>query len=758
MKTKKLENKYLQLEGMSCVGCANAIENVIKKVNGVEDCTVNFATFQAVVNYDTSLTNLNVIQEAVKSAGYLAIPLDDNILNNDSVKEDEEKAKKLQQKLILSSIISIFLIITSIPMMTGLNISFIPSWLHNYWLQLFLTTIVMFWCGKSFFVSAIFALKHGDTNMNTLVSLGTGSAYLYSLFVTIFPYFLTNQGLKVEVYYESSAVIITLILLGRYFESNAKKKTSEAIHKLLELEAKTAKVIREEKEINLPIEEVLVGDIVIVRPGEKIPMDGIIIWGNSAIDESMITGESFPVEKQEGDKVIGATINTSGSFQIKVTKIGKDTTLAQIIKLVQKSQNSKAPIQKIADQVTSYFVPVVLVIALITFLSWLILAHNFSLALIATVNVLIIACPCALGLATPTSIMVGTGKGAEKGILIKDASSLELAHKIKTIVFDKTGTITEGKPIVTNYCTRQGTIYHNEIELLKLAGIMENNSEHSLGKAIVEYAIKQEVLTEYLENPNNSKIQNFQSISGRGVEGIINNKLIQIGTKFWLQKLKISSQELERLCPKEMLTKTTAWMAIDGKVEAVFAFADEIKSSSNEAIKQLKKMGLQVIMLTGDNQETASKIASSVGIEKVFSQVHPQEKSAIIKEIQEKTKKLVAMVGDGINDAPALAQADIGIAIGTGTDVAIASSDITLISGDLMTIISAIKLSHLTMKNIRENLFFAYIYNILGIPLAAGILYPFYGLLLNPMIAGMAMAFSSVSVVTNALRLQKIKL
>ncbi len=758
MKSQELIQDNFQLEGMSCAGCAIAIENAIKKVEGVKESQVNFAMNQARVVYDQNITGIHLIEKAVNSAGYTAKKIDENRANNyDDLaeKKNREKTNLLKKKLILSSIISVFLVITSLPMMTGLSIPFIPHWLHNPWLQLLLTTPVLFWCGNSFFSGAISALKHGNTNMNTLVSLGTGAAYFYSLIVTFLPDFVISQNLKPDVYYESASVIIALILLGRFLEENAKKQTSNAIRKLLELEAKTARVIRNQIEQDIPIEDVILGDIILVRPGEKIPVDGVIISGKSAIDESMVTGESLPVEKQENDEVIGATINKSGSFQFKATKVGKDTTLAQIIKLVENAQGSKAPIQKLADQVTSVFVPIVMAIAIITFLAWLVIAHNVTLALIAAVNVLIIASPCALGLATPTSIMAGTGKGAENGILIKDAGSLELLHKIKVIVLDKTGTITEGKPVVTDFFTLKGTSNNNEINLLKLSAIMEKNSEHPLGEAIVNYVRNQDI---FIDSFSSEKIKDFQAIGGSGVEGIIDNNSIKIGTKTWLNSLGINTQELEKKCPLELLTKTTAWMAINNQIESVFAFADAVKPSSKQAIEALQNMGLEVIMLTGDNQETAEKIASFVGIKKIFSQVKPEQKSQKIKEIQTQTNKLVAMVGDGINDAPALAQADIGIAIGTGTDVAIAASDITLISGDLMTIIKALKLSKLTMKNIKQNLFFAYIYNIIGIPLATGILYPFFGILLNPMIAGGAMAFSSVSVVTNALRLQKIKL
>jgi P-type Cu+ transporter len=501
-------------------------------------------------------------------------------------------------------------------------------------------------------------------------------------------------------------------------------------------------------EIDMPIEAVQIGDIILVRPGEQIPVDGEIIVGKSTIDESMVTGESVSIEKQPGDEVIGATINKTGSFQFQATRVGKDTVLAQIVTLVQQAQGSKAPIQKLADRVTGWFVPVVIAIALLTFMVWFNLMGNLTLALITTVGVLIIACPCALGLATPTSIMVGTGKGAEYGILIKGAESLELAHKIDIIVLDKTGTITQGKPTVTDFMTVSGTANGNELKLLQLAGSIERNSEHPLADAIVRYAQTQgvELVT----------ATNFEAIAGSGVRGIVDNHLVQIGTQLWMSELGIENRTLERPQQWEYLGRTVIYIAIDGKIAGAMGIVDAVKPTSIRAIQALQKLGLEVVMLTGDNRRTAETIAREVGINNVRAEVRPDRKAAIVKEFQ-RDGKIVAMVGDGINDAPALAQADVGIAIGTGTDVAIAASDITLISGDLSGVVTAIQLSQATMLNIRQNLFFAFIYNIAGIPIAAGILFPFFGWLLNPIIAGGAMAFSSVSVLTNALQLRNFK-
>ncbi len=742
-----MDNVQLKLQGMGCAACAGKIEKAINKTAGVINCNVNFAAEQATVNFNSKETNLTAIQSAIVNAGYGSQVLE-NIEIKSEEKRQESEEKLLLNKVIFGGIISSILVFGGLPMMTGLNIPFIPHWLHNFWLQLILTTPVMVWCGESFFRGAYKSAKNFDTNMNTLVALGTGVAYLYSLFATFFPHFLAQQGLEIAVYYETAAVLITLILLGRYLEHKARGKTSAAIKKLMGLQPKTATVIRNNEIMEIDINQVVINDIILVKPGEKIPVDGEIVEGESTIDESMVTGESIPINKQLGDQVIGATINKTGSFKFKALRIGKDTFLAQIVKLVQEAQGSKANIQRLADQVTSVFVPVVIVIAIMTFFSWYLFTQNLTLAMITSVGVLIIACPCALGLATPTSIMVGTGIGAEHGILIKDAQSLELAHKINTIVLDKTGTLTEGKPTVTNYITVKGVSENNELKLLELAASIEQNSEHPLAESVVNYAKSQGIST----IPNCTK---FEAIAGQGVQGYVNSNLVQIGTKIWFQEIGIDTEILTEFEHKlESEAKTVIWLAIDGKIEALFAISDQLKTTSTAVVKKLQKIGLEVVMLTGDNQKTAESIAFQANIKKVFAQVRPEQKADTIKLLQ-KQGKIVAMVGDGINDAPALAQADVGIAIGTGTDVAIAASDITLISGDLQGIITAIKLSHATIKNIKENLFFAFIYNSIGIPIAAGILYPFFGILLNPIIAGFAMAMSSVSVVTNALRLRK---
>jgi Cu+-exporting ATPase len=755
-----MESIYLRLKGMGCAACANKIDRVIHEIPGVADCNVNFGAEQATVQYNPKQTNIKTIQEAVTDAGYGAEPLE-NTQNSleDRDEENRQIAQKLRRKVIISAVISSILIIGSLPMMTGLEIPLIPMWLHNPWLQLILTTPVMFWCGKTFFTGAWKGLKRHSADMNTLIAVGTGSAYLYSIFVTIFPSFFISQGLNADVYYESASVIITLILLGQLLEHQARGKTSEAIRKLMGLQAKTARVVREGKEVDIPLEAVNVGDIIIVRPGEKIPVDGELIEGRSTIDESMVTGESVPVEKQPGDDIIGATINKTGSFKFRASRVGKDTVLAQIVQLVQQAQGSKAPIQKLADQVTGWFVPVVIGIAIFTFIIWFNLTGNLTLATLTSVGVLIIACPCALGLATPTSVMVGTGLGAEHGILIKGAESLELAHKIQTIILDKTGTLTAGKPTVTNYITTGGTTNDNELKLLRLVAAVERKSEHPLAEAIVQYAESQGV------NFPLPEPEDFEAMTGMGVQGYVSDRFIQIGTSRWMGELGVDIEPLKPFQEQwESEGKTTAWIAVDGTIEGVMGIADTLKPSSENAIKTLKRMGLEVVMITGDNQKTAEAIASQVGIERVFAEVRPDQKADLVKSIQKEKKRkgenhrIVAMVGDGINDAPALAQADVGIAIGTGTDVAIAAGDITLISGELTGIITAIKLSRATLKNIRQNLFFAFIYNTAGIPIAAGILYPFFGLLLNPIIAGGAMAMSSVSVVTNALRLRNLKL
>ncbi|GAX38253.1 copper-translocating P-type ATPase [Nodularia sp. NIES-3585] len=750
-----MDTLTLKLRGMSCASCANNIAQAIRLVPGVIDCNVNFGAEQTTINYDQKRTDLKTIQAAIDAAGYSSYLPQKDILAGEN---EAEKASKLAEdreitrKVIVGGVIGMIMFVGSIPMMTGLNVPFIPAFLHDYWVQLVLTTPVQFWCGWTFYVNGWKALKHHTATMDTLMAVGTSAAYLYSLFVTIFPGFFMAQGLMPHVYYEVSVTVIALILLGRLLEHRARGKTSEAIHKLIGLQPRNARVIRDGVEMDIPITEVAINDVILVRPGEKIPVDGEVITGASTVDEGMVTGESLPVQKHPGDEVIGATINKTGSFQFRATRVGNDTFLSQIVKLVQQAQGSKAPIQRLADQVTGWFVPVVMAIAIATFVIWFNFMGNFTLAIMTTVGVLIIACPCALGLATPTSIMVGTGKGAENGILIKDAQSLELAHKIQTIVLDKTGTLTEGKPTVTDFVSVNGTAHHNELKLLQLAAAVERNSEHPLAEAVVKYAQSQEVsLTE---------ANNFAAVAGSGVQAMVSDRFVQIGTQRWMSELGINTDTLQQYKDAwETAAKTVILIAVDGEIQGVMGIADALKPSSAAAVKILQKLGLEVVMLTGDNRKTAEAIAQQVGIQRLFAEVRPDQKAAIIQSLQgEKGQaKIVAMVGDGINDAPALAQADVGIAIGTGTDVAIAASDITLISGDLQGIVTAIQLSRATIRNIRQNLFFAFIYNVIGIPVAAGILFPLFGWLLNPILAGAAMALSSISVVTNALRLRKFQ-
>ena len=748
-----MDTLTLKLRGMSCASCANSIEKAIRSTPGVSEANVNFGVEQATVTYDPRKTNIEKIQDAVAAAGYSAFSLQSQEMiageNDAEIAERLAKSRNLIRKVWVGGVISTILVVGSLSMMTGLDLPFIPGWLSNQWFQLALTAPVQFWCGYSFYINSWKALKRHTATMDTLIALGTSAAYFYSLFATFFPNFFINQGLMPEVYYETAAIVITLILLGRLFENRARGQTSEAIRKLIGLQARDARVIRDGQEMDVPILEVRINDVILVRPGEKIPVDGKVIEGASTVDEAMVTGESLPVKKQPGDEVIGATINKTGSFKFRATRVGKDMFLSQIVKLVQQAQGSKAPIQRLADQVTGWFVPVVIAIAIATFIIWFDVMGNLTLALITTVGVLIIACPCALGLATPTSIMVGTGIGAENGILIKGAESLELAHKVQTIVLDKTGTLTQGKPTVADFVTVDGTANSNELKLLRLAAAVERSSEHPLAEAVVNYALAQQV--------DVGEVQNFEAIAGSGVQGIVSDNLVQIGTQRWMNELGIDTQSLQsHLAAGEAAQHTVVWIAVDGEIQGLLGIADTLKPSSVAAVRALRKLGLEVVMLTGDNRPTAEAIAEEVGISRVFAEVRPAQKAATVQALRA-SGKVVAMVGDGINDAPALAQANVGIAIGTGTDVAIAASDITLISGDLQGIVTAIQISRATIRNIRQNLFFAFIYNVAGIPIAAGILFPIFGWLLNPIIAGGAMAFSSVSVVTNALRLRNFQ-
>ncbi|MFQ3613487.1 MAG: heavy metal translocating P-type ATPase [Cyanobacteriota bacterium] len=740
----------LALQGMSCASCAHSIEQALTQVQGVSQGSVNFATEQATVKGDPQRVSPELLIRAVQQAGYQARLVQAD--GQDSETSDAERIaqraaeRDLKLKVAIGVGISTVLVIGSLPMMLGMEIPGFPMWLHNPWLQLVLTAPVQFWVGKHFYHGAWAAWQRRSADMNTLVALGTSAAFFYSLFPTIFPHYFHRQGLHPDVYYEVSAVVTTLILVGKWMEQRAKGQTSEAIRKLIGLQPKTARVIRNGREEDIPIREVQVGDQIRVRPGEKIPVDGVVLEGSSAVDESMVTGESLPIQKSVGDEVIGATLNRTGSFVMEARRVGKDTVLAQIVRLVQEAQGSKAPIQQLADQVTAWFVPVVIGVALLTFILWLILGGNPTLALVNTIGVLIIACPCALGLATPTSIMVGTGRGAEFGVLVKSADSLELAHRLRTVVLDKTGTLTEGHPTVTDIWTNGSS----SLEVLRLAAAVERHSEHPLAQAVVQKAE-----AEAISIPT---AQQFQAIVGNGAEAWVQDQRVQVGRLGWLQELGIPwDPTLQgQVQSWERQGKTVIGVAQSGRLLGLLAIADPIKPTSPEAVQRLQQMGLEVIMLTGDNPTTAQAIARQAGIPRVIAQVRPDQKAAHIRRLRQ-PQHLVAMVGDGINDAPALAEADVGIAIGTGTDVAMAASDITLMSGDLRGVVTAIQLSRATLNNIRQNLFFAFIYNTLGIPIAAGVLYPLTGWLLNPIVAGAAMALSSVSVVTNALRLKRFR-
>ena len=662
---------------------------------------------------------------------------------------EKKKQKKLIQKLIVGAILSIIIFFISLNIIPGINTI---SDQIRFIILFILTLPVQTWVGSQFYKGLVVVFKYRTADMNTLIAIGTLSAFIYSTIVTFFPGLFTRAGIELHVYFETAAIIITLILLGRFLEARAKGRASSAIKKLMQLEAKTARVIVSGKEKEININEVKVDDIILVKPGEKIPVDGIIIDGGSAIDESMVTGESIPVEKDKGDIVIGATLNTSGAFKFKTTKVGKDTVLSQIIKLVEEAQGSKAPIQRLADTVASFFVPIVIGIAVVTFIVWIIWGPSPSItfALVSFVAVLIIACPCALGLATPTAIIVGTGKGAENGILIKDAASLELAHKLNTIVLDKTGTLTKGEPVVTDIILKEKDSFYSPEELLKLSASSELRSEHPLGKAIIKKAYE---LNIELSEPNN-----FRSITGKGIYAEVGGKKILKGNLALMKENNITLNDLEKTALDLADDgKTPIFISIDGKAMGIIAVADTLKDNAMEVVGKLHRLGLEVVMLTGDNKNTANAIAKRAGIERVLSEVLPGHKTDEIKKLQGEGK-IVAMVGDGINDAPALVQADVGIAIGTGTDIAMESSSITLIKGNLEGVLKAIMLSRNTIKIIKQNLFFSFFYNSILIPVAAGVLYPIIGVLISPMFAAAAMALSSISVISNSLRLRRLKL
>lgn len=744
------EHMQYDIDGMTCASCSQTIEKVINKLDGVQSASVNLATEKMVVDFNPSELSSNDIMEAVKNSGYSAKESLSQEAQADLDKEKKEKhIKKMWSRFWQSAVLTVPLLYIAMGEMVGLPI---PEMIHPMvyperfaLLQLALTIPVLI-IGRPFFIVGFRALFKGHPNMDSLVALGTSAAALYSLYGTIMV-LLGDHHFAMNLYYESAAVILTLITLGKYFEAVSKGKTSEAIKKLMGLAPKTAIVIRDGVETEISVDDVVLGDVIVVKPGDKIPVDGVIVSGTSAVDESMLTGESIPIEKKAGDKVIGASINKNGSFQFEATKVGKDTTLSQIIKLVEDAQGSKAPIAQLADKVSGVFVPIVIGLAILSGVAWYFLGQeSWIFALTITISVLVIACPCALGLATPTAIMVGTGKGAENGVLIKSGDALETTHKIETIVFDKTGTITEGKPVVTDILVT-GSL--SKDDFLLLAASAEKGSEHPLGEAIV-LAAEEKGMTF-------KEIDNFFAIPGHGIEVEIEEQTFILGNKKLMLERQIDlldfEEESNRLAKEG---KTPMYIANSHELLGIIAVADTIKESSVKAIEKLHRMGLEVAMLTGDNKRTAEAIAKQVGIDRVLSEVLPEDKANEVKKLQQEGKK-VAMVGDGINDAPALAQADIGIAIGSGTDVAMESADIVLMRSDLMDVPTAIELSHATIKNIKENLFWAFLYNTLGIPVAMGLLYLFGGPLLNPMIAGAAMSFSSVSVLLNALRLKRFK-
>jgi Cu+-exporting ATPase len=730
------EKAEFAITGMTCAACSARIEKGLNKLDGVMKANVNLALEKATVEYNGSVLAPSDIIKKVESLGYGAAGKEDT---KDAVDHRQIEIEKQTRKFIFSAILSFPLLWAMVGHFSFTSFIWVPKWFMNPWVQFLFSTPVQFFIGKQFYIGAYKALKNKSANMDVLVALGTSAAYFYSVYLS---FMSIGRNAPVELYYETSSILITLIILGKLFEAKAKGRSSEAIKKLMGLQAKTAIVEREGIEQEIPIEEVMVGDILLIKPGEKIPVDGKIIEGFSAIDESMLTGESVPVDKGTGDEVIGATINKNGFIRVEATKVGRDTALAQIIKVVEEAQGSKAPIQRLADQISGVFVPIVVSLAVIAFIVWYFLASpgDFSSALEKMIAVLVIACPCALGLATPTSIMAGSGRAAEFGILFKGGEHLEMTHKVSAVVLDKTGTVTNGTPVLTDVYTN-GEM--EEKELLAIVGSAEKQSEHPLAQAIV-LGVKDRGIS--LKD-----VSEFEAIPGYGIKAIVDGKAVLVGTrKLMADSLVTISGAFDKMEELEKAGKTAMLVALNGEFAGLVAVADTIKETSKNAISRLKNMGLEVIMMTGDNKQTASAIAAQVGIDHVIAEVLPEGKADEVKKLQDQGKK-VAMVGDGINDAPALATADIGMAIGTGTDVAMEAADITLMRGDLNSIADAIFMSKSTIRNIKQNLFWALAYNTIGIPIAA------LGFL-APWLAGAAMAFSSVSVVLNALRLQKVKL
>ena len=747
-------NVVLKIGGMSCASCANAINKSINKLDGVENVDVNLATEKVTINYDSSKLKLSQIRNSIEKLGFKVLDKSEskNNLDEDKLRKERE-IKTLLVKFLIATIFSIPLLYIAMQPMIPKSLVLIelPKLINptinplNYALiQLFLVIPIII-VGYKFYVNGFKAFLNKSPNMDSLVAIGTLSSFLYSLYTT---FKINNETMMLghyQLYYESAGIIITLILFGKYLELKSKGKTSEAIKKLIGLQPKTALVLVDDSEIEIPIDEVEVGDIVIVKPGSKIPVDGIVVDGNTFVDESMLTGESIPIEKNIGDSVIGASINKNGSIKFKADKVGSNTVLSQIIKLVEDAQNKKAPIAKLADTVSGYFVPTVILISIISSLLWFIFGDkDLEFIIKIFTAILVIACPCALGLATPTAIMVATGKGAENGILIKSGEALELMHKVDTIVFDKTGTITEGKPQVTDIIPSKSI---NEDYLLKIAASAEKNSEHPLGEAIVRFGVEKEI--KFIN------VDKFNAIPGYGIETTIDNKKVLIGNKKLMNDKNISFKDLYKIGDElSKQGKTPMYISMEDELLGIIAVADVIKENSKKTVEKLHDMGIKVAMLTGDNKNTANAISKEVGIDLVISEVLPQDKSNEINKLKEQGR-FVAMVGDGINDAPALANSNVGIAIGNGTDIAIESADIVLMKSDLIDVLTTISLSKETIKNIKQNLFWAFAYNIVGIPIAAGVLYIFGGPLLNPMFAAMAMSLSSVSVISNALRLKR---
>ena len=743
------QKEYI-IEGMSCASCAMTIENAVSKIPGVDKASVNLATEIMTVEANDSVTP-EAIAKVVDGVGYSARPRGKSVEEELEEKNEKKEAhlREMKRNLTISAIFTVPLLFIAMADMVGIPM---PAFLSpmqspvSYALIQLALSLPIVWIGRRFFVDGFKALSKGHPNMDSLVALGTSAAFLYSLYGT-YHVLEGHAHFAMNLYYESAGVILTLITLGKYFEDVSKGKTSMAIQTLVGLAPKMATVLRDGQEVEVPVEEVQVGDLIRVKPGEKVPVDGVVTEGNSTVDESMLTGESIPVSKSVGDEVIGASLNKTGSFILKATKIGKDTALSQIIQLVEQAQGSKAPIAKLADKVSGVFVPIVIVLALVSGLAWYFLGQeSWVFALTITISVLVIACPCALGLATPTAIMVGTGKGAENGILLKSGEALEEANHVNMVVFDKTGTITNGTPVVTDVVTADST---NADALIRLAASLEVASEHPLGEAIVAKAKEQGAAFD--------EVTNFEAIPGFGIKGHVGETLVFLGNEKWMRENGLANVEMnEKANSFAEQGKTPLYIGYNDAVQGLIVVADTVKESSARAIQTLHEMGIQVAMMTGDHERTAQAIAAEVGIDRVFSEVLPQDKANYVSKLQEEGY-IVAMVGDGINDAPALAQAQVGIAIGTGTDVAIESADAVLMKSDLMDVPAMLKLSRATIRNIKENLFWAFAYNIIGIPFAMGVLHLFGGPLLNPMIAGAAMSFSSVSVVLNALRLKRWK-